>query len=277
LQAANKLIINKAFRDTLFGRQETTEKNAPRNHYYQSFDFDDFNEENYTYLSENFDKSIDEDKDGEITNQPYNYEIDFANLLQPANPQTVLTFTEPKVLASPLFVDFQHTAIFNLDKPAKFNRELFESAVTKSFLSKTVISAPNVRLLWETKSENDISWREISLPMLGLKTCYSVLGNELIVSNNSDFMRQARINEKNLRNAANSSSFTELSVLNFGQRENAYDRIFSQLARKNAADDFFTENIKSLLDSAEKIKRVEVKRSHLRNFLNEQVIISLRN
>lgn len=277
LQAANKSIINNAFRNTLFGRQETTGKNDPRNHYYQSFDFDDLNGENYSYLSENFDKSIDEAENEEILSQPHNYEIDFANLLQPANPQTVLTFTEPKVLASPLFVDFQHTAIFNLNKPANFNRELFESAVSESFLSRTLISAPDVGLSWETKSENDISWREISLPMLGLKTCYAVLGNELIMSNNSDFMRQVRINEKNPGNAINSSSFTELSVLNFGQRENAYDRIFSQLARKNAADDFFTENIKSLLDSAEKIKRVEVKRSYLRNFLNEQVTISLRN
>jgi len=180
-------------------------------------------------------------------------------------------------LPLPLFVDFQHTAIFNLDKPDNFNRELFESAVTESFLSKAVISFPNVRLLWETKSENDISWREVGLPMLGLKTCYAVFGNELIVSNSSEFMRQVRINEKNQGNAIKSSSFTELSVLNFDQRENAYDRIFSQLARKNAADDFFTENIKSLLDSAEKIKRVEVKRSCLRNFLNEQVTISLRN
>lgn len=277
LQAANELTLNKAVRNTLFDRQEIPQKKELSNDYYPSFEFDDFSGEDYSYPGENFDEAIDEVENEEIDNRRRSVEINFADVLQFANPQSVLTFTEPKVLHSPLFVDFHHTAIFNLAKPADFNPELFESAVSESYLSNTVISAPNVGLSWETKSENNISWRETSLPMLNSKTCYAVIGNELIVSNNSDFMQRLRISEKNLKSAIKSSSFTELAVLNFDQRENAYDRIFAELARENIADDFFTENIKSLLQSAEKIRKVEVERSRLQNFLYEQITITLKN
>ena len=278
LQAASDLTVNKAVRETLFDRQEIfNEESKSRHYYYPSDDFDDFTAQDYGYLGDKFDEAIDENDDNEVINQSRHIEINFANLLRSANPQTVLTFTEPKVLPAPLFVDFQRTAIFNLASPANFNPESFESAVAESFLSRMAISAPNAKLTWETKSEYGISWREMSLPVLDWKNCYIVRGSHLIVSNNSDFMQMLSSTDNQRTDETVNSSFTGLTVVNFDRRENAYDRIFAQLAAKNVADDFFTENIKSLLDSTAKIKKIEVKRHYLQGFLTEDVIITFRN
>ena len=139
-----------------------------------------------------------------------------------------------------------------------------------------MISAPEVKFYWETKNENGILWREMNLPMLGLNVSYAIRGSELILTNNADFIREIIANQNTQRNEKPDSPLTELTVLNLNQRENAYDRIFDSLAQKKAADEFFTDNISSLLDSTSAIQKIEVRKSYSQDSLNEEVTINLK-
>jgi hypothetical protein len=277
LQAASDQTVDVAVQDTLFERTEISPETKSQKRYrYSSFNYsDDFSSSDYYHLSENFDETIDhvEEKMLVNTNQT---EIKFADFLKVAAPQSVLTFTEPKIAPAPLFVEFRRATIFNLKLPAAFNREAFELAIEKKFSAQMMISAPDAQLKWETKSENDRVWREINLPMTGWKASYAIRDNELILTNNSDFLHEI-ISAHNLRrNEKTSFPATELTVLNLEQRETAYDRVFDELARKKAVYDFFTGNIKSLLDSISDVKKIEVRKNYSHNFLDEEIILHLQ-
>lgn len=272
LQAGGRKAVGEAVEKTFFAVPQETENMRRRSYSnYSPLDDGDYSGGGYDSLSGKFDESIDEtDDDGAVERSEI--EIDFPKILQTANPRAVLTFIQPQTLAAPMFVKFRRAAVVSLASPKSFDRENFESAIARKLSAQTLIAAPNARLDWETKSENAFVSRELKLPMLGWSVNYALTGGELIVANDAEFLRQI-LNAPNLSpiKRQNLSPFTSLSVINFGEKQDAFVNVFGALRERKQADDFFTENIASLLDAAAQIKRIEIKEDYSRGAPNEEI------
>lgn len=274
LQSANVKTIDKAIRETLFERHIVAKKNE-RRHYYFSYDYDDYHEPgSYHYLGEKFDEAIDDIEDEE-TFEKNETNTDFSQFLQSAKPQAILTFTAPKILPAPMFVEFRRATIFHLDSSGGFNRESFEAAIAEKFSEQTMISALDVKLKWETKREDDFFRRELRLPMLGWQASYVLRGDKLILTNNAEYLREIMTAQNPAKFSEFNSSLAGLTVINLRQRENAYDPVFAELAGKNAANDFFTGNIKSLLDSAADVAKIEIRENFLSTLYEQEIILTI--
>ncbi len=279
VRAANSKLSADTIFDTIFDGKtdaaKTEQKNRSR---FSGYEFDDYEGRNYNSLSEKFDETIDDAEEvetiGENAKPNETARTNLQNALQAAAAQSVLTATRPQNLPMPLFVEFRRAAIFGFGSPEKFNREEFETSIAQNVAGKFTASASNAKLDWETKSENEFSWRELKLPMLGWEIGYAMRDNKLIVSNNIEFLREI-IATRNEKAAEKSESpFTELTILDFNQRVEAYDKVFFVLSDKKAPEDFFNGNIKSLLDSISDVKKVEIKRNYASNFLDEEITVN---
>ena len=277
LQSGNQKTVDEAIEKTIFAFPQKTKKRSRDNYSgYSSFDdYDYYSSGKYDSLSGKFDQTIDEIDDNE-TNERREIEIDFSKMLEPANPRAILTFTQPKMLPAPMFVEFQRAAVFHLALPKFFDRENFEAGIAQKLSAQVLIAAPDIKLHWETKSENSHLWRELKLPMLGWNVNYTLVGNVLIVANGTDFFQQILI-EPNLSLIKKQNlPLASLTVINFGERENAYDKVFNELKQKKQADDFFTNNITSFLDAVSQLKKIEIKANHLPNMLDEEITFNFQ-
>ncbi len=283
LQTGDNKKIDQAIRKTIFERREDTAKPKSKSVYnYADFDEDDSDWHDYEYLGDAFDEKIDAVDENE-TVERQTIKFDFSKSFQSANPQAVLSFALPNVLPAPMFIEFKRASVISLAAPEKINRSEFESAIEKSLSAQVMISSPEAKLIWETKNENNLSWRELNLPMLGWNVNYVIHGNLLILTNNPEFLREILAMQKSPKEEKMTSNFSELTVLNFEQRENAYDKIFAEKAKNNIVgdfftdnDDFFTENIGSLLDSLAEVKRVEMTRKFSPNLMEEHIVVTLK-
>ncbi|HEX8734026.1 MAG TPA: hypothetical protein VF721_01800 [Pyrinomonadaceae bacterium] len=275
-QAANNQTLDAALRQTIFERRAESTGDESVDDYYPSYDNHDYSRGvDYRSLNEDFDETIDEADEEETAGTSATIE-DFSKFLQSGKPQTVLTFTEPKLLPAPLFVEFRRAAIFNLAAPDNFKRVAFESAIEKHVGARVLIAAPNAHLKWETKSENDITWRELKLPMLGWEISYAARGDDLILTNSSDFLREIATAENPTKIEASDSRLTEMTVLNLRRKDDAYTQIFAEFAGRNAADKFFTGNVESLLDSISGVGKIEIKKYYSRGFPEEEITMILK-
>ncbi len=273
LQSVNPKTINEAIEKTIFSSPpETNKKSRKYNSAYSTFNsYDDYSNVSYDSLGGKFDETIDETEDNDKV-ESREIEIDFSKILKSSKPQTILTLTKPQILPPPMFVEFQRATVFHLASPKSFDRENFETAMAQKLSAQVLIDAPDIKLNWESKSENTKTWRELKLPKLEWNISYATIGNELIVANDSDFLcriltdtHSAQIEKQTL------SPFTSLSVINLGEKENDYDRIFDEINRKEPTDDFFNGDITSLLDAISRVKRIEVKENHSQNTLDEEI------
>jgi hypothetical protein len=275
LRAANNQTVDGAVRDTIFDARENSTGDADEPIYYSSYNDNDFSSVDYDSLNENFDQAIDE-SDEEDAVEATETIVDFSKFLQSAEPQTILTFTEPVLQPAPLFVEFRRAAIFKLAAPDRLDRDSFESAIEKNLSARVLIAAPDVKLKWETKSENGAAWRELRLPMLGWEISYATRDDELILTNAADFLREIYATENPPQNETSAGALTELTVINLDRKEDAYTRIFAELGRRNAADKFFTGNVESLLDSISGVGKIEIKKYYSRGFLEEEITMILK-
>lgn len=271
LQSANPKTIDDAIGKTIFAAHIDAKTKQNYNSSYSSFDdYNDYHDDDFKSLGEKYDEAIDDTIDEEEVERS-EVKIDFSKIFQPANSRAILTFARPKTLPAPMFVEFERAAIVNLAAPESFNRDAFESAVARKFTAQMMITASGLKLNWETKSENNSLWRELKLPMLGWNVCYAIRGGELILTNDADFFQQISALQDPLKTAKQNSLFTALTVINFDSKENVYDNVFSELDQKNSADDFFKDNISSLLDSISELKKLEVKENYLQNIFDEEI------
>lgn len=276
LSVTDARVVNETIDKTIFERRREMSEQKNRRSIYSSFDATDYDDaEDYDYLSGNFDENIDETEADE-TIERAETKIDFAASLASANAQAVLTFASPQISPSPLFVDFRRAAVFRLDAPEKFDRQAFETTIGRKFAAQTLIAASDVELIWETKTENGALRRELKLPMLEWRAVYALRGDLLIVANDESFFREIPIeNHQANKNPTNQKPvFAELTVINMSERKSAYDDVFNRLIEKDAADDFFTGNVKSLLDSVSEIKKIEIRKNYSQNILAEELIFS---
>jgi hypothetical protein len=95
----------------------------------------------------------------------------------------------------------------------------------------------------------------------------------LILANDASFFQEI-IASNNSAKENPAAEFSELTVINLSERKAAYDDVFERLREKNAADNFFTCNIKSLLDAADEIKKIEIRKNYRQNILKEELIFS---
>lgn len=260
----------------------------------------------YSYLSPEFDSQIDDPHDAKISQpevpgeNPLRNELErqFAVRLQeaiaPARPSGAVVATSPRTMAGPLFVEFRRVAILPLQAPTNLNRQVLEEAISKAAQSRLTVAGPSVDLKWVDRAENDQSWRELELPMLGWHFCYALRGRDLIIANSPELLSAVLgIHNQSATLAERSPSLDDLTIIRLDQRKPAFDDIVNRLdaesiKRRQAArakddkgaagtsEEFFSGNIGSLLDVASNVARIEIKRSSSSNSLHEEIDYILR-
>lgn len=275
LRTATPKTINESVEQTIDARRQAakTKRRNNSSRYLAFDDYDDYSGNNYEFLSENYDEAIDDADDVE-TIERSEIEIDFSKIIQPTKPRAILTFTQPLVLPAPLFAEFRRAAIFNLAAGASFNRDAFESAIIQKLAAQTMIDQPGANLKWETETANNFAWHRLDLPMLYRNVSYSIQGDLLILTNNADYLQNIFLPPSQSEIAKQTLPFDALTVIDFGEKENAYDRVFEQLNNQRSADQFFKNNVESLLNSISEIKRVEIREFYSEHTLNEEITIN---
>lgn len=280
LQTADaKTSVNAIF-DCIFDRKIQTAEAEPRNYFpsYSFYDFDDSEQENYEYLDRKFDETIDEIPDDKFKEskvaEDKSYQSNLQNILQTANPQSVLTLTEPKNLPVPLFAEFRRAAVIKTVAPV--NQIQLENAVAQAARSRISITASDINLTWKTVGENGLSWRELNLPMLGWEICYVQRGENLIVSNSSNLLKEILAQPKD-RQVEKISEFPigNLTVVRLDNKNEIFDEIFGKLAVENS-NDFFLGSFGSLLEIVSGIKTIEIENSINSRYREEKITFYLK-
>lgn len=277
LRTTNPKAVDETVEETIFERRAPIEERETGGGFYSaSFDDDSgYSSNDYDSLNENFDETIDDASDDEIVERSAT-DVDFSKLLQRTTPKAVLTFAAPRVLPAPLFVRFDRAAIFSLNAPADFDSAEFEAAIARQLVERTMIAAPDARLNWESKTEDGLSRREIQLPMLGIEACYALRGRQLILANNAEFLRSILARQNSAEAADLSKPLTGLTIVDLERRENAYDSIFGELTKNKAADEFFTGNVSSLLDSLSDVGKIEIRENRSKDIFEEEIIVNFK-
>lgn len=277
LRGATPSVVADAINVTIGGSQSDAQKLKKPKIYRFSGDFGyDSGYDDYTYLGSKFDETIDEDPDDE-TNSRMLVTIDSpSRLFDSASPQNVLTLVRPEILTDPLFVEFRRGAVFRMGSPSSFDEDRFESAIGERLKKQVTVTAANIKLKWETKMDGEIKWRELEFPALGRSVCYLVRKNELFITNDRKFLSEM-VNAKSMVTEAwPRSGLTEYTVLLAPETKDVYDKLFRKLAGGNTPDDFFTGNIKSLIESASGIKKIEFERNYSQDLAHEKIIFYLK-
>lgn len=275
LESAAPQTINDSVEKTIFARRRTM-KTKRRNYssgYTANADYDEYSISDYDVLSGNFDETIDDANDVESIERS-EPEIDFSEILQPTEPQAILTFTQPSILPPPLFNEFRRAAIFNLGTEKSFNQAAFESAIIQKLSAQTMINEPGVNLKWETVTENNFISHRLSLPVIDWNVSYFILDNFLILTDNADFLQSIISRQNQPATEIQTPPFNALTVINFDENEDAYRGTLKQLNDQKSADDFFKNNVESLINTISKIKRIEIREFYSEQTLNEEIIIS---
>jgi len=279
LQAANATTSVGAIFDCIFDRKISTPKTEPRNYLpgFSFYDFDDSRQRDYEYLDRKFDETIDEIpednyKESKVV-EGENFQSNLQNVLQTANPQSVLTLTEPKNLTFPLFAEFRRAAVIKTGAPV--NQIQLETAIAQAARSRVSISAADTNLTWKTAGENGLSWRELNLPMLGWEICYALRGENLIVSNSSNLLREILTSSGDVQvEKVFESPISNLTVINLKNKNENFDEIFSKLAGENS-NDFFLGNVGSLLETISRVETIEIENSINSKYQEEKITFNL--
>ena len=279
LQTADaKTSVNAIF-DCIFDRKIQIAKAEPRNYSpsYSFYDFDDSEERDYEYMDRKFDEMIDEAPEDNFKKskviEDKSYQSNLQNILQTANPQSVLTLTEPKNLPMPLFAEFRRATVIKTVAPV--NQIQLENAVAQAARNRVSLSASDINLTWKTAGENGLSWRELNLPMLGWEICYAQRGENLIVSNSSNLLRETLAHTEDIQDKKVSAfPIDNLTVIHLKNKNKNFDEIFGKLAGENS-NDFFLGNVGSLLETISEIKTIEIEKNINSRYQEEKITFNL--
>ncbi|MBA3784258.1 MAG: hypothetical protein H0X15_01765 [Acidobacteria bacterium] len=279
LQTADaKTSVNAIF-DCIFDRKIQIAKAEPRNYSpsYSFYDFDDSEERDYEYLDRKFDETIDEAPEDNFKKskviEDKSYQSNLQNILQTANPQSVLTLTEPKNLPMPLFAEFRRATVIKTVAPV--NQIQLENAVAQAARNRVSLSVSDINLTWKTAGENGLSWRELNLPMLGWEICYAQRGENLIVSNSSNLLRETLAHTEDIQDEKVSAfPIDNLTVIHLKNKNKNFDEIFGKLAGENS-NDFFLGNVGSLLETISEIKTIEIEKNINSRYQEEKITFNL--
>lgn len=260
------------------------EQSEPSDYYYN--DYVDY------YLYEyDFNKQINDPVDAddlEITPKTSYYKR--ASVLEKldqifTNAKTVALLQEPQAIDGPLFAEFHKAIIVSLEDAANFDQLAFETVVSKLASDSTMIAGNSNNLSWQNLSGQT---RVLTMPMLGWEICYQLKGQDLIISNDRNLLKKMEKNASSKRKLENIASkpITNLTVIDFTQRQQVFDGIFSKIqedaiddyqethATSNAStEDFFTGNIASLLDSVSPVEKVIITKDSSQGQFHELIRI----
>ncbi len=279
LRTANAASAADAILNCIFDRKIPSAKAAPRNDF-SSFSFNDFDDsesEGYEYLNEKFDVAIDDAPEADFKESKVVKDkgapSNLPNILQAARPNSILTLTEPKNLPPPLFAEFRRAVVIKLAAPV--NQMQLESAIAQIVKNRVSLTASGVNLTWKTGRENDLAWRQLDLPMLGWEICYAQRGENLIVADNANLLREMLAPPENkLLENVSASPIDNLTVIDLSRKDENFDEIFGRLAGDDS-NDFFAGSVGSLLESVSGIKTVEIENSSDSKFREEKITFNL--
>ena len=284
-------------RDTLFDATESESGNAGKSWSWQSYSGEDFYSDDsydedwdydrYSYLDSRYESLIDDPYDArtlqrdEPAGNPLASEVerqffsDVAGALSPARPSTAVITTRPHMTDGPLFVEFQKAAVIHFQSAGNLRRDLLERAIALAAQGRLTIAGKSAELVWENRREGTLSWRQLQLPLLGWEICYALMGEDLVVANNSELLRTVLDSVSNKRSMEiPAATANDLTIVRLDQRRSAFDNIMNTLDRDDSrkiSETFFSGNIASLLDVASEVRRIEISRRSSPNDLHEEI------
>ncbi len=273
-----ELLIRKTLFDTLKDNKNQTERKSwdsftdfdyARSDYRYHYDYLDY----YSSIDSRFDEKID---DLEETENEIELKKEFLQeVIQKAEPVYSVFVAKPQPMKEPFFAEFNRSLFLKLRKPNAFSSKEFEDSISTIVENKLLVSGAKANLKWADGKENDLNWRELSLPMLGWKLCYRFENTELIIANNTNTMMEILALQRNRMEpkAKDKSFFQSVTVIRFDKRDSTYNQIVQPLEKNT--DSFFLNDIGSLLDVIADVKTVEIKKKATLKGFHEEVEISL--
>ncbi|MGI8670183.1 MAG: hypothetical protein ACR2J3_10125 [Aridibacter sp.] len=240
---------------------------------YFSFYGSDFYETDYSYLSEDFNKEINENP-AEIKNdEKEKSEILKTNLqkiLQVGKPKTILTLSKSETLLMPLFAKFHQAVIVDFD--SAINKQQFEQSIIENIENSVAVS--DTKLTWKNAEENGIRWRELKLPFLDWKICYVQKGNFLIFSNEANLLKKIVEHKSKLNNFTVESAVNEMTFVNLTLEKENFEKIFKQIPTDEMKN-YFLNNVGSLLYSLSDIETVKIEKGFENGKMAEKITYGL--
>ncbi len=176
-----------------------------------------------------------------------------------AKAKSIVTFSRPKILESPLFFETDRAVVVMLGDAKKFDNTAFENLIGERFARERSVGSD--RFKW--RSEN--GWRVLDLPFLGAGARYKIEGSNLILTNGFELAGGSSTGVKD-------GEFSELTVVNLDQRNAAFDKVFEDFRQRGAEVSFMTSNVAGLLDSAAPARRLEIRKRTSGKLIEETLV-----
>lgn len=253
--------------------QTPTDDSTDTPEYSGAHDDDDSRSDGYRRLGPNYDESIDHLPVDDVPPAPGG--VDLSNILASARPVSVLAFTRPEILPAPLFARFRRGAVFSLGAPAGFDRTLFEAAIRERLTNRVTIGAQHAEVEWKSKAGGAAVIRELDLPMLGWTVAYTLRGGQLFVASDADFLAEMVAGHPPKDQTAPPLNLTERVSLDLAGAESTYNGIFERLAGKDTKGNFFTGNVRSVIDLFSNVKKIEFDQGRSRDLIHEKITFYL--
>ncbi len=282
IESAEKINLDDLVGDVLFDKKNESNQNV-NVQTKEVYSFDDWGKSySYSYLDNDFDKKINEtkdkidlpDKNSEKTNN------ELSRVIIAAAPSFSVKLFSPKTLPPPLFFDNRKAIIFSLLKPADLNRANLESTISNKLRDYLTVNTQKTDFVWTDLELNGIAVRQLILPALGRKIFYVFKQSKLIFSNNENFLIEIFSDHKNPPTF--DENLEKFTVIKINDGRDVFDDVFQTLETDEnnsgyvGANEFFSNNIGSLLDLAADVERIEIKKTSAQNFLYEEIDFFLK-
>lgn len=302
--ASNSKELSKTIHAYLFDNDTEpikTQKSKSKYANYVQTEVDEYYNDYYSY--DNYATEINDPLDAEdLETTPeqsfYNRKTAMENLKQVfdlAQARTVVKMQKPQAIEGALFAEFHKAFIISFENPSQFNKTAFENAIARLAADSTMIAGNSASISWQPAKNKEA--RMLVMPMLGWQIAYTLKDNCLILSNSTELLKEILANpsksvNKNpfkvdIANSNNFNNLNDLVVINFSNREEAFDNIFNKIqsdsidnfrqTHVNQGDqDFFVNNIASLLDAISDVEKIIITRDSQSNYLHEVIAIKIK-
>ncbi|MBI4851234.1 MAG: hypothetical protein HY819_05350 [Acidobacteria bacterium] len=292
----SKLIHNYMFDNDIEPKKGDNSRSNYRSYYVNTDDTYESYYDSYYLYGSNYEKEINDPIDAddlEVTpeNSYYNRQTALDNLREifsTSQAKALVKMQKPKAIEGALFAEFHKAFVINLANPTQFDSLAFEKAIARLAADSTMIAGNSASLSW--KDSQDKRSRVLVMPMLGWQLSYTLKNNNLIFSNNSSLLKEisSNIAKAKKHSAITSKALTNLTVINFSNREQTFDNIFNKIQSSSInsyrqthangeTQDFFVNNIASLLDTISAVETITITRDSSSNYLHELICLKLRD
>lgn len=292
----SKLIHNYMFDNDIEPEKSDNSRSNYRSYYVNTDDTYESYYDSYYLYGSNYEKEINDPIDAddlEVTpeNSYYNRQTALDNLREifsTSQAKALVKMQQPQAIEGALFAEFHKAFVINLGNPTQFNSLAFEKAIARLAADSTMIAGNSASLFW--KDSQDKRSRVLVMPMLGWQLSYTLKNNNLVFSNDSSLLKEisSNIAKPKKHSAITSKALTNLTVINFSNREQTFDNIFNKIQSSSInsyrqthaggeIQDFFVNNIASLLDTISPVETITITRDSSSNYLHELICLKLRD